>query len=537
MAMAALCALIAVPSYAAYEDSLKGYWKMDDLSADDSFSSGTIDTARWSTSGTAPYVTSGSLQFVSGTTNPGDFSMASSKVNVYGNFDLQVDFNASSMPTPSSGSHLTVFGITVGGYSYVVDNVKLTTGTYIYSSWASKTGATWGNDNTDQSSGKLRITRDGTTLYGYRWTGTAWSQYASITNVGTTPASLYSYTQDYESGGQPASATFDNFTITNGERATDTTNVNPGAIYGATQTTGKTGFGNALNFNGTSDYVQIANESNFDFDRTNAFSAGTWVKTDSSSVQRLLSKMTNASPYTGYEFLIDENGGIVTYLVNDYATGNYIHEKTTQTGFNDDNWHYVSISYDGSSGADGLNIYVDGVEKTTTIYKDSLTGSILNDVSVTLGSRNNQAYYLNGSLDDVAIWSRALDYNEMVMLYDLGTEKFEWLTLGVNDPNELNLGYSTSELKLLADLYAGGNTDATEIIDNLTWHYLSEDLPGDIGGTTYDYGDTWIYDGKYYIKLGSGLEGAGSVPEPTTVAGMILALLLPGAKKTIRRKV
>src|SRR3989344_5954676 len=44
---------------------------------------------------------------------------------------------------------------------------------------------------------------------------------------------------------------------------------------GPTWTTGK--IGQALNFDGVDDYVDVANESNFDFERTDSFSISAWV--------------------------------------------------------------------------------------------------------------------------------------------------------------------------------------------------------------------------------------------------------------------
>jgi hypothetical protein len=61
-------------------------------------------------------------------------------------------------------------------------------------------------------------------------------------------------------------------------------------------------------------------------------------------------------------------------------------------------------------------------------------------------------------------------------------------------------------------------------IGDVVWNYIAGDLPGQEG---HIIGDSWEYEGKYYIYLGSGLEGeplsgGGDVPEPST-----LLLLLP----------
>ena len=67
-----------------------------------------------------------------------------------------------------------------------------------------------------------------------------------------------------------------------GTTAVDSTGANNGTLTNnPAWTTGK--IGNGLSFDGTNDYVNIANESNFDFERTNSFSASAWVKNNSTT--------------------------------------------------------------------------------------------------------------------------------------------------------------------------------------------------------------------------------------------------------------
>ncbi|MEA3489097.1 MAG: hypothetical protein U9R44_01985 [Candidatus Omnitrophota bacterium] len=72
-------------------------------------------------------------------------------------------------------------------------------------------------------------------------------------------------------------------------------------------------------------------------------------------------------------------------------------------------------------------------------------------------------------------------------------------------------GYSEAEILQLVDLFSG---QTSGLVGGMDWTYLAGNLPGDTGGEVYSIGDSWEYDGNYYIKLGSGLEGEGSgVPE------------------------
>ncbi|MCK4697109.1 MAG: hypothetical protein KAT53_02245, partial [Dehalococcoidia bacterium] len=70
----------------------------------------------------------------------------------------------------------------------------------------------------------------------------------------------------------------------------------------------------------------------------------------------------------------------------------------------------------------------------------------------------------------------------------------------------------------------------------MDWTYLAGNLPGDTGGEVYDIGDSWEYDGKYYIKLGSGLEGSGGgVPEIPAGMMPLMGVAISVVIRRIRR--
>ena len=110
-----------------------------------------------------------------------------------------------------------------------------------------------------------------------------------------------------------------------------------------------------------------------------------------------------------------------------------------------------------------------------------------------------------------------LDENKVTSLYSIGIKRYEGILNGVTETFG-DMGYTSAQIEELALLYAEGKggspVESVELGDDVTWNYLDGDLPGDINGEVYETGDSWIYGGNYYIKLGSGLEGTGSaVPE------------------------
>ena len=177
-----------------------------------------------------------------------------------------------------------------------------------------------------------------------------------------------------------------------------------------------------------------------------------------------------------------------------------------------------------------LTYYIDGgFDSSHTINRGLNTNTNLTFAAREDGtSSGSSTTHYTGGIDDFAVWNRALDSNEVDSIYDVGVEKYEQIMMGLNDDvSGFNLGYTTSEIAQLVDIYS--TQSGTAEIDGYTWNYLSGDLPGDIGGTTYEIGDSWTYNNKYYIKLGSGLEGVPEIP-----AGM-MPFLVMGAMFVVRR--
>lgn len=193
-----------------------------------------------------------------------------------------------------------------------------------------------------------------------------------------------------------------------GTTASDSSgNGNVGTLSGSTppswNSSANSKLGNSsLSFNGTTAYVSVANESNFDFERTQPFSIEAWVKYPTAgSNQDIFSKMANTSPYTGYEFWIDTSNRLNFYLINSWTNNAlYVNGQTT---INDTNWHHIAVTYDGSSKASGVNIYIDGKKEILTVTYDTLSATILNNISPMIGTRNNSTLFFSGSIDEVRI--------------------------------------------------------------------------------------------------------------------------------------
>lgn len=79
-------------------------------------------------------------------------------------------------------------------------------------------------------------------------------------------------------------------------------------------------------------------------------------------------------------------------------------------------WQRVTVTYDGSSKAAGLRIYLDGREAKTSVVRDTLNAKP-RDNALEIGSRSRDAGFRNGSLDEIQLWRTALTAAEVAVLH------------------------------------------------------------------------------------------------------------------------
>src|SRR3989338_43253 len=205
---------------------------------------------------------------------------------------------------------------------------------------------------------------------------------------------------------------------TTGTTASDSAGTNTGTLINSpTWTTGK--LNNALSFDGINDYTNISNESNFDFERTNSFSASAWIKIAPTTVENsILGKEFNGPTYTGWAFYVEPDS-VRVFLVNKWDAPSNGIVKNSSIQVDDNLWHHVAFTYNGTSLASGINIYIDGVLSNGTVTRDNLSASMLNNVPLNIGSSvSGSANYFKGVLDEIRVYNRVLSSSDITELYN-----------------------------------------------------------------------------------------------------------------------
>ena len=184
---------------------------------------------------------------------------------------------------------------------------------------------------------------------------------------------------------------------------------------------GSTGKYNAsLNFDGTDDYVSVGNPSELSFERTNPFTLGAWIKTNSTTGRPIGKLDSSTNGYRGYSLFI-RNGKPVLQIISTWTSNAIDVEGNTTVA--DGAWHHIVATYDGSSSANGVKIYVDGKQISTTTNYNSLTGTIVNNINLEIGRGGSGSVLnpFNGQIDDVRIYNYALTEEQVKNLYNEGS--------------------------------------------------------------------------------------------------------------------
>lgn len=186
-------------------------------------------------------------------------------------------------------------------------------------------------------------------------------------------------------------------------------------------------FGNAIKLVGDS-YVDLGNEIGY-FERNEPFSISFWYKALKENLDGPAFSKTGgfANGFRGYELLSRKDGRLSATL-NHTWPANAI-EVHTEEKIPVGEWVHLVMSYDGSSRAKGLNLFLNGKPMALKIITDNLKRSMLsygkdkrgsgNPGNLQIGKRGtNFAETLEGALvDEFSVFDRKLSAVEIAKLY------------------------------------------------------------------------------------------------------------------------
>ena len=186
---------------------------------------------------------------------------------------------------------------------------------------------------------------------------------------------------------------------------------------GPTKTIGK--IGQALSFDGTDDYVTMADANSLDI--TSAISMAVWLKTsDTDSCIMSKTVASTAKCFESASNKVYELGVLSSTIYFQASNGTTTNGLSgSATNFLDNQWHYIVATWDGTTATNGMKLYMDGVvlhQGTATVTSIQSTSSAL-----TFGG-DGGTYDYAGLMDEGRLYNRALSAAEIKALYDAGAD-------------------------------------------------------------------------------------------------------------------
>ncbi len=186
----------------------------------------------------------------------------------------------------------------------------------------------------------------------------------------------------------------------------------PGAVNNVKLIDGVKGKAALLN-----DSVGFAAKEVGRFERTEEFSLDLWIR------------LRDGQPYDFVEVLYNQgfsgSSGYELALVENRLQFNLVHQSPynmlsiqTASALPTGKWLHVSATYDGSSRANGMHLYLDGEVARSEVFRDNLTAAHCLAVgtactAATTGSRSASAFQVNefkdGALDEIRVFRKALN--------------------------------------------------------------------------------------------------------------------------------
>lgn len=152
-----------------------------------------------------------------------------------------------------------------------------------------------------------------------------------------------------------------------------------------------------------------------DFHRHQPFSISLQMQTPDLKGRAVILRRSRAwtdAASRGYELLL-EDGKLSVALIH-FEPGNSIRVRAVDA-FPLKSWHEVVLTYDGSSRASGLRLFMDGKPLATEIIQDCLTREIRGggEPNLALGERMRDRGFKQGLVDEVKVWDRELVPDEI----------------------------------------------------------------------------------------------------------------------------
>ena len=263
---------------------------------------------------------------------------------------------------------------------------------------------------------------------------------------------------------------------------------NDGSIQDSPVTANGIGVSDSFHFDGNDDHVSVPNDNSIELGTVDRVTVSAWVTKDSAQ-SGWIAMLQHSDESYNLQF---DNGNEPEFTIHD--DGSWV---TAQYGnsVSSNQWHHYVGTYDGTT----IRFYVDGTLVDTNTVGD------MDETNLPLGIAENldaSGRHLDGKMDEIRLYDRALSASEVSQLYQTPTQG----TLTTNAKVHSGGARDVSNLQLQYDVQnASGETVRVRVhtAAGETSDWIS--VPGGTGsvavtGLTVDTDEFWLE-----VDLGSNL--------------------------------
>lgn len=166
----------------------------------------------------------------------------------------------------------------------------------------------------------------------------------------------------------------------------------------------------AYYFDGINDYISLPTSLSATLNNS-SFTLSSWVKSSGLASGMILSGIISLN--YGLNFDISKNNNLLVRLYNGTSIVGY---ESSGVNLNDDKWHYVATTFDGTN----VSLYIDGKlnKKEPAIWNNQYN----NIGTIGYDTNNQQTYRFYGLIDEVKIYKRALSQEEIKQEYNVAKD-------------------------------------------------------------------------------------------------------------------
>jgi hypothetical protein len=281
--------------------------------------------------------------------------------------------------------------------------------------------------------------------------------------------------------------------------------------------------GSALDFDGSTNYVEIPNNDSFSITDTITIAAWTYMRTSASGEMAIVSKGGWEANNLPYE-LTETPGDVIFWQFYNDAGRDGCSPDSPPVG----EWHHIAGTYDGIA----TKCYIDGMLGEEWQYAGKMP---INSLPVTIGRRTTGGTWFNGMIDEVAIFNNALTEDEIQKIM-MGIGGFGQASRpspadgSIYSATWVTLSWQAGDFAVSHDVYLGESfddvNDATHDSETFRGNQALNSLYYVAGFPGYAYPDGLVPGTTYYWRI----DEVNAPPDETVYKGPVWSFTVPPKK-------